>query len=322
LIETSCSDNYIYNQPKFDKINLETLTLEQTLEFEKEGPNGIGTYVAGYSLTPKDQILMWSYGLHAVFDQSGENVKDLRLDKIAGDEVRGSGFLPLRLVEHPEDPNIIFGLYVKWEDYEYFLMKYDLQNESFVKIPLPETERFKEFRVDFQSNGRSSGGFGPSPRPIVVDERIIMTNDAFNDAYVYDMVLDTLYLVPWNSTLTGNKNGAKLPKTAEMEERWKYYTMFVESINFMPLSWDPISQQFIRMSYKNTYREDLDEYGSPKVLNSEVFLTLLDKNLKIIKETELKNYTKEPSKYFFIDNTIWLYENIDDELGFVRIRLD
>lgn len=87
-------------------------------------------------------------------------------------------------------------------------------------------------------------------------------------------------------------------------------------------SWDPISQQFIRMSYKNTYGEDLDEYGSPKVLNSEVFLTLLDKNLKIIKETELKNYTKEPSKYFFIDNTIWLYENIDDELGFVRIRLD
>jgi hypothetical protein len=76
------------------------------------------------------------------------------------------------------------------------------------------------------------------------------------------------------------------------------------------------------MSYKNTYGEDLDEYGSPKVLNSEVFLTLLDKNLKIIKETELKNYTKEPSKYFFIDNTIWLYENIDDELGFVRIRLD
>lgn len=314
--------NYIFNQPKFDKINLETLAFEKTLEFEKEGPNGIGNYVAGYALTDKDQIMMWSYGLHSIFDQNGEKVKDLRLDKIAGDEVSGSGFLPLRLIEHPQDPNIIFGLYVKWEDNEYFLMKYDLENESFAKIQLPETEKFKEFRMDFEYGGRSAVGFSPSPRPIAVDKRIIMTNMAFNEAYVYDMVLDTLYLVPWNSTLTENKNEAKLPKTVEMEEGEKYFRMFGESINFMPLSWDSISQQFVRMSYKNIYGEELDEYGSPKVLKSEVFLTLLDKNLKIIKETKLENYTKEPPKYFFLNSTIWLYENIDDELGFVRIRLD
>jgi len=87
-------------------------------------------------------------------------------------------------------------------------------------------------------------------------------------------------------------------------------------------SWDPISQQFIRMSYKNTYGEDLDEYGSPKVLNSEVFLILLDKNLKIIKEAKLENYAKEPPNHFFLDNTIWLFENINDELGFVRMTLN
>lgn len=98
--------------------------------------------------------------------------------------------------------------------------------------------------------------------------------------------------------------------------------MFDESINFMPLSWDPISQQFIRLSYKNSYGEELNEYGSPKVLSSEVFLTVIDKNLNIIKETKLDNYTKQPPKYFFLNSTIWLYENIDDELGFVRIRLD
>lgn len=324
--EISSDGKYLYNlvfmQPKIDKINLETLTFEKTLEFEKEGPNGIETYVAGFSLTPKDQIVMWSYGLHGVFDQSGEKVRDFRLSKIVDDEFRGTGFLPIRLFEHPQDPNTIFGLYVKWEDNEYFLMKYDLENESFAKIQLPETEKFKEFRMEFESSGGSVGAFCPSPDPVSVDERIIMTNMAFNEAYVYDMVLDSLYLVPWNSTLTGNKNEAKLPKTVEMEEGEKYFRMFGESINFMPLSWDSISQQFVRMSYKTIYGEELDEYGSPKVLKSEVFLTLLDKNLKIIKETKLENYTKEPPKYFFLNSTIWLYENIDDELGFVRIRLD
>lgn len=204
--------NYIFNQPKFDKINLETLSFEKTLEFEEEGPNGIGNYVAGYALTDKDQIMMWSYGLHGIFDQNGEKVKDLRLDKIAGDEISGSGFLPLRLIEHPQDPNTIFGLYVKWAGNEYFLIKFDLQNESFVKIPLPETERYKEFRMEIESDGRPVGGFGPSPEPITIDDRIIMTNIAFNEAYVYDMSLDSLYTISWNSTLTENKNEAKLPK--------------------------------------------------------------------------------------------------------------
>jgi hypothetical protein len=324
--DLSSDGKYLYNlvfmQPKIDKINLETLALEKALEFEKEGPNGVGTYVAGLSLTHNDQIMMWSYGLHGMFDQSGEKVRDFRLNAIAGDEVSGSGFLPIRLFEHPQDQNIIFGLYVKWEDNEYFLMKYDLENESFVKIQLPETEKFREFRMEFESSGGSVGAFCPSPDPTSVEERIIMTNMAFNEAYVYDMALDSLYLVPWNSALTENKNEAKLPKTVEIEESEKYFRMFGESIKFMPLSWDSISQQFIRMSYKNIYGEELDEYGRPKVLNSEVYLTLLDKNLKIIKETKLESYTKEPTEYFFRDNTIWLYENIDDEMGFVRIKID
>ncbi|MFD2035072.1 DUF4221 family protein [Belliella marina] len=312
----------VFMQPKIDKINLETLTLEKTLEFEREGPNGIGTYVAGYSLTPKDQIMMWSYGINAIFDQSGEKVKDFKLDQIAGEEISGSGFLPLRLVEHPEDRNIIFGLYVKWSDYEYFLIKFDIESETFEKIALPETVKLNEFRMEIEVDGRPAGGFGPPPVATIADEKIILTNSGFNEAYVYDMILDSLYLISWDSKLTGNKNEAKLPKKVQMEEANEYAKQFDESIKFMPISWDPITQQYIRLSSKSRFGEELDQYGNTKELDSEVFLTIIDKNLKIVKETKLENYTKQPPKYFFIDNTIWLYENIDDELGFVRITIN
>lgn len=52
--------NYVFNRSKFDKINLETLTLETTLQFEREGPNGMGSYIGGYSLNSEDQIMIWS----------------------------------------------------------------------------------------------------------------------------------------------------------------------------------------------------------------------------------------------------------------------
>ncbi|MFD2035073.1 DUF4221 family protein [Belliella marina] len=310
--------NYIFNQSKFDKINLETLTLEKTLQFEREGPNGMGSYIGGYSFTPEDQIMIWSYGLSAVFDQTGKKVKDLDLDKFGPQEIKGAESFPMRLVEHPDDPSLIFGVFIKNTPREFFIMKFDLENKSYQKIPLPETEKFSEFNMEFTSGG----GFGIVPFPTVNSGRIIMTNSAFNEAYVYDMSFDSLYLIPWDSKLTGNRNETKMPPTADTEEGLVYRRKFFESINFMDPIWDPISQQFIRLSYKNRYGEELNEYGEPKLLNSEVFLTVIDKNLKVIKETKLENYTKEPPRHFFLDNTIWLYENIDDELGFVRITID
>lgn len=310
--------NYIFNRSKFDKINLETLSLEKTLQFEREGRNGMGSYIGGYSLNSEDQIMIWSYGLNAIFDQTGEKIKDLKLDKFGPEEIKGAASFPMRLIEHPDDPSQIFGVYIKNEPSEFFIMKFDLEKETYQKIPLPETEKFDEFNMEF-TNG---GGFGIVPFPTVNAGRIIMTNSAFNEAYVYDMFLDSLYLIPWDSKLTGNKNETKMPSSIDSEKGLEIRRKFFESINFMDPKWDPISQQFVRMSYRNIYGEELDEYGSPKVLKSEVFLTLLDKNLNIIKETKLDNYTKQPPKYFFLNSTIWLYENIDDELGFVRIKID
>ena len=310
--------NYVFNQSKFDKINLETLTLEKTLQFEREGPNGMGSYIGGYSLNSEDQIMIWSYGLNAIFDQTGEKIKDLKLDKFGPEEIKGAESFPMRLVEHPDDSSQIFGVFIKSEPREFFIMKFDLEKETYQKISLSETEKFDEFNMEFTGGG----GFGIVPFPTVNAERIIITNSAFNEAYVYDMLLDSLYLIPWDSKLTGNKNETEMPSSADAEEGMVFRRKFFESINFMDPKWDPISQQFIRMSYKNSYQEELDEYGEPKLLNSEVFLTVLDKNLKIIKETKLESYTKQPPRHFFLDNTIWLYENIDDELGFVRIKLN
>ncbi|MCH7401376.1 DUF4221 family protein [Belliella kenyensis] len=310
--------NYVFNSSKFDKINLESLTLEKTLQFEREGPNGMGSYIGGYSLTSEEQIMIWSYGLFAVFDESGKKVKDLNLDKFGPQEIQGASSFPMGLVEHPNDPSQIYGFFIKSEPNEFFLMKFDLEKETYHKIPLPETEKLDEFNMEFTSGG----AFSVVPFPIFNAGRIIMTNDAFNEAYVYDIPLDSLYLIPWDSKLTDNKNETEMPSKVDLEKGMVFRRKFFESINFMTPKWDPVSQQFARLSYINKYGEELDEYGDPNFLRSEVFLTLLDKNLKIINETKLEHYTKEPSRYFFLNNTIWLYENIDDELGFVRIKID
>ncbi|WP_158859368.1 DUF4221 family protein [Lunatibacter salilacus] len=313
--------HYTFGEAKFDKINLDNLQLEETLQFEKEGPNGMGRQIRGYGLTSSDQIMIWSHGINALFDQSGKKIRDLNLNKIAP-EFDASRAIPIRLIEHPDDPNTIFGLYATLTDYRYVLVKYDLDKESHEKIPLPETEKLKEYRMEVFHGEIPAGVFSPSPSLTQFQDKILLTNDAYNEVYVYDIPLDSLYLISWNSELTENQNQYKLPKTTTPDQAAGEIGKYKESINFMAPKWDPDTQRFIRLSYKTLYGEDQTERGEPIATGADVFLTVLDKDLNIVKETFLDRYNKTPPPHFFKDNKIWLYENIDDEMGFVRITVD
>ncbi|MEX2565501.1 MAG: DUF4221 family protein [Cyclobacteriaceae bacterium] len=313
--------HYNYGEAKFDKINLEDLVLEETLQYDKEGPDGMGSF-GGYALTSSDQIMVWSYRINALFDQEGKKVRDLKLTKIAP-ELKGPEAFPFRLMEHPSDPNTIFGLYVQNLENQYFLAKFDLENETYEKISLPETEKLENYRMEIEQGGRTVGAFSPVPMATKIrDNKIVLTNGAYNEAYVYDISLDSLYLISWDSKLTGNQNEYKLPKTVESEQAEEHRRKFNESINFLDPIWDPVSERYIRLSFKTKFSADLNEYGESEEIGAEVFLTVLDKDLNIVKETFLDQYQKNPRSHFFIDNKIWLYENIDDELGFVRVTVD
>ncbi|NHE56541.1 DUF4221 family protein [Cyclobacterium sp. GBPx2] len=313
--------HYTFGEARFDKINLEGLVLEEALQFEIEGPNGIGRHIRGYGLTSTDKIMVWSTGLNSVFDQEGKKVRDLKLTKIAP-ELDGAEAVPIGLSEHPGDPNTIFGLYVMRNDYQNFLVKFDLETATYEKIPLPETEKLSNYRMEIQQAGAPSMTFNPMASLTNVQDKILLPNGAYNEAYVYDIPLDSLYLITWNSELTANQNEYKLPKTVEAEKAAGHIQKFNESIHFMDPKWDPVSQRYIRLSYKTKFGEDVNERGEAKIIGAEVFLTVLDKDLNIVKETFLDRYEKRPPPHFFIDNKIWLYENIADELGFVRITVD
>ncbi|MEX2513385.1 MAG: DUF4221 family protein [Cyclobacteriaceae bacterium] len=106
------------------------------------------------------------------------------------------------------------------------------------------------------------------------------------------------------------------------EKAAEHIRKFDEAIKFMDPKWDPVSQRYIRLSYRTKFGEELNERGIAEITGAAVFLTVLDKDLNIVKETFLDRYQKRPPPHFFIDHKIWLSENIKDELGFVRITID
>jgi hypothetical protein len=64
-------------------------------------------------------------------------------------------------------------------------------------------------------------------------------------------------------------------------------------------------------------------------IKSNIYLTALDKDLNLLGEILVPQLTKKPAKpfsekfprHFAKDGKIWIYENINDEMGFVVLTM-
>lgn len=77
----------------------------------------------------------------------------------------------------------------------------------------------------------------------------------------------------------------------------------------MPPFWDNESRYFYRFSYTENEGK------------ATVYLTAYDEELNQIGETLVPELTKRPAKHFAKDGKIWIYENLNDEMGFVRLAM-
>ncbi|NHE58879.1 hypothetical protein [Cyclobacterium plantarum] len=62
-----------------------------------------------------------------------------------------------------------------------------------------------------------------------------------------------------------------------------------------------------------TYEENESE--------TKVYLTAFDKDLNMLGEILVPQLRKKPARHFAKDGKIWIYEKMEDEMGFVRLAI-
>lgn len=316
--------NFNRNDAVLEKIDLDNLTLVKKIQFEKEGPDGIGPMVSKLSVTLDGNIMMWYYGLNKVFDQNAKVVKDLNLDKIAADVLNDYSAYPMELFEDPNDPDKFLGFYVKWEEMDYFLLEFDIKNQSYKTIDLPELKKMDEYSVKLMYDGQFAGAFGTGASAISRGDKIIVTNIVFNDAYIYNSSLDSLNYKSWNGPLIGEKKTYIGPEQVEGQssQHWETFKNVNEDINYGWMIWDDTNQRYYRFSTKQIFGEEKEEYGAYKAIGAEIFLSVYDKNFNLVAESLVPDLKKRLDKVFVKDGKIWIFENIDDEMGFIRLTVE
>lgn len=204
------------------------------------------------------------------------------------------------------------------------MLDVDTEKETFRKIELPELGKINEFAVDLVLEGNWVGNFGVSTSSLGNSDNILIMNNAFNEAYIFNTTLDSLFLNTWDGPLTGSKKTYLGPKEVEFHssQHWEVSKKIDEDINYGSMLWDSENQRYFRLSFKQKFGEEKQESGAFKPVGAEVFLSVFDKDFNLIAESLVPDLNKRPDKHFVKDSQIWIFENIDDEMGFIRLSVE
>ena len=330
LMQSSLSQDlkflYNFNKSEFslEKISLEKLELQGKTKVEKEGPNGIGDYFSKFHPFVDDRFLVKGISGFFILDTAMSIIKKLDYTDFEEGSFPPSEYL-MDLISLASDPGIFYGFSVDWETNKYTLNKVDIEKNTNARFELPEFDKLKEYRIELVLNGNPAGGLWPSLRISNSDEKVVLSNDITNEFYVMTSKEPLPKHVKIESSLIPNRKKEYAAIKAESIERLE--ELAKESwgdINFSQPVWDNENRIFYRFSYFKRFVEEENEESQPNRTenNDEVYLTILDENLKIIGESKVPGLKTAPKTYFVKDGKIWIFENIDDEMAFVRLSIN
>ncbi|WP_373521643.1 DUF4221 family protein [Aquiflexum sp.] len=322
MSDLSKDKRYLY---KFDEkqyllemIDLENLELVRKIQFEKDGPNGLGTFLNFFTYISEDEYAFSSFMNSLIVNEKGERIWEFnfRNQKFEGEQLKeGEDLSPgytftkgkdefyTRISNHPEHSN--------------FIAKVNTTDNTVKRIEIPQFEKLKDFQIHMEMEGRGMMTLHPSIDFHPWNEDLIISNSIFNEVIIYKSKEDTVIGRNFESQLTPNGKTANFKTlVSSQEEMGAEYGKMNSQIEFGPFLFDEPNNRYYRLSHISKMNPD-GEFE-----NADVFLTIFDNDLQMIGETKINDYIKSPSSsHFAKGGAIWLHENVEDELGFIRIKI-
>ena len=319
------SERYLYNYDEqghnIEVIDLDELKLDRKIPLQKEGPDGI-TFIRDL-LHINDSTFLLRGRTSDLYNGEGKKNRALKLNEITNFESTMWGLFMMDVLDVPNDENRYISFYKHSENQKYFLVDYDVTEMSYQKIELPTYDELNNFFTKVTVDGKIAMTAGCGTDMTFGDNRLIISNGCYNFAYVFDLATDALSLKKWESQLYDKNNRYQPPKqvTYNTDEYYEMGKLRSQEIRFGRWRWDATHKRHYRFSYINRMSEERNEWGNYKVIDAQVFLTVLDAGFNLISEMEIPEFTQRPKNYFVKDGMIWVFENINDDLAFIRMEL-
>jgi hypothetical protein len=320
---------YLYNinpqEYSIEQINLNSLEFEKKHTFEKEGPNGVGDYLRGFSLINEEMLFFSTFQMENIFDWQGKKLESFDISEMGMDQEQlEEGDRPLKTKSLSSDGKEFASLISNYEKKTTSFALIDRDNKTFKKLAIPAIEKAGNFEP-FLNDGETAVGLGANRFLIDEGGKVILGTSVSNELYVLDKTNDSLQHITFNSQLTPNEKSGTYPaEVADRSQFEGYFKKIQEDINFAAPVWDEKKQVYYRISFQMKFDENaaVPENGFFTPPNgADVYLSVLDENLNLIAEGTFPEMDRYPGLHFGKNGKLWLFENIEDEMGFVRLNI-
>lgn len=312
--------NFNTQTPQAEVLDLDNLLFIKRIPFDLEGPHGVGEYVNGFQLLGEDSVYINSFFQYGIFNWSAEKVLDLSFQEINYKEWGVDDFFKsnnLYLISH--DGFKLAGVFDDWRsgDSEQVFGILDLKRKGFYLESLNGFDYLNNFSPPNARTGRKERLYWVTSK--MDNNCILIGNNIGSDIYKFKIEDQLIEFKSFNHNLFPSRKTIQVPKVINSyAEYQKAYLESQEDINFLLPVWDENNQLYYRFSYKNKLG---DVNGDLAPVSAQVFLSVLDQDLNIISETEVHEFNKSPNFHFVKDGMIWIFENVEDEVSFIRLKV-
>ena len=300
------------NPPALVEVDLESRTLIQKTEFETEGPDGVGNFVAQVSIGPNEEVYVLGVPQLGIYDKKGKKQKDLKVTPTGIDSQLAENFFALYSSSTYDFNRNQFYSWPMGEEIENTeLVIIDVDAQTAQTVPIPEMEILRKYSVLANENGNYMAS-SQSVYFFIHQNKLLITNSAMGNFYEYDLKKDSLRLVEVNHQLIPNRLTGEVTQNLNSEQAFRQEMAKINSqVIYQKMMWDSSQNLFFRLATQvkmGESRNDPNEY--------KYFLLAYDENYKLVGESPIEGISNLISTYFFKDGKLWSYVNVEDELGF------
>lgn len=308
---------YLYhwdqNNTILEVIDLENLTLESRIIFETDGPNGTGTNsFSHFQMLSKSQFVLLNPFQVLLFNIKGEKLEEIDLYEEKLRKAFSEVGAP-RILYFDEATSDTYGFQVGFKKFNPTLNHFNLENYQGSVNPLPKFNALDNYRLLYESkNGMDMKVHLPTLHFNALKDKILISADAIDGLYVYNLNETNLEFYNLGSQVATQTLKSEPIASINDFEEWQNLILEMEKeFNYGKFLFDEQNDRYLRLLYRKVSTD-----------NFKIFVSEYSLAFDLLKEYEVVQTLKKPKNEFVKDGSIWLYQNFDDELAFIKLTLN
>ncbi len=209
-----------------------------------------------------------------------------------------------------EGGDTFFTLYGESSSYKKGIAILNLQEEDLQTKQVLGLKKLDDYQLVIEEfNGKINYSIMSS----FINGQLILSNNYINEAFIYNHKEDTAFHRLYDSGITPNfVSKSESKKLSNFQEARQLMKEREEEVYFYSLVFDDVTDKYYRLSTTGISESSTDK---------KVVLTVFNKSFEMLHEQEVKDIPTFDAMgvYFFKDGKMYIYKNMEDELGFIRL---